>query len=125
MSVVTHKFMEKRITTDKPKKAKRMLRKEEVMTNAKAKIEAKLKKRQLKMTKQNNVPKKIEPKRKRKPHRSKKVNATYQSDIKRIYVDVSEAEENKRREKEVLDSVAKTVDKRTSNTKESCYLRNN
>jgi hypothetical protein len=62
---------------------------------------------------------------KRKSQRSKKVNATYQSDIKGVYVDISEAEENKRREKEFLDSVAKTVDKRTSNTDESCYLRNN
>ena len=77
------------------------------------------------MTGQNNVPKKKIPKRKYKLQKLKKVCTTYQSDIEGLYVDVAEAEENKRKEKEILDSVVIAVDKRTSQTKESCYLRNN
>lgn len=67
----------------------------------------------------------LESKRKRKQRRLKKVNTRYQSDIKGVYIDISKAEENKRKEKEVLDSLTKIVDKRASNTKESCYLRDN
>ena len=63
-------------------------------------------------------------KKKKIVKRNKKVNSTYQSDIKGVYVDIAEAEKNKREEKEILNLITKTVDKRISNTKESCYLRN-